>query len=270
MDVTDWQRERKQTRQITVGRVPVGGGAPIIDPVDDDHQDRRRRGHAPADLRAGGRGLRHRALHVQRGRRPPRVWPRSCRARRSRSSPTSTTSTRWRWPRSRPACTGCGSTRATSASPSTSRRSPAEARDRNLPIRIGVNAGSLDPSLYEKYGGATPEAMVESAHAGDRLLPRGRLRPHQDLGQGVERAADGRGLPAAVRGHRPSAPPRCHRGRSAAGGPDQGHGRHRHAADGGHRRHDPLLAHGRPGRGGPRRSPAARGARVCASARTSI
>ncbi len=39
----------------------------------------------------------------------------------------------------------------------------AEARDRGLPIRIGVNAGSLDPALYEKYGGATPEAMVESA-----------------------------------------------------------------------------------------------------------
>ena len=39
----------------------------------------------------------------------------------------------------------------------------AEARDRGLPIRIGVNAGSLDPALYDKYGGATPEAMVESA-----------------------------------------------------------------------------------------------------------
>ena len=38
-----------------------------------------------------------------------------------------------------------------------------EARDRGLPIRIGVNAGSLDPALYEKYGHATPEAMVESA-----------------------------------------------------------------------------------------------------------
>ena len=38
-----------------------------------------------------------------------------------------------------------------------------EAKDRNLSIRIGVNAGSLDPKLYEKYGGATPEAMVESA-----------------------------------------------------------------------------------------------------------
>lgn len=39
----------------------------------------------------------------------------------------------------------------------------AEARDRQIPIRIGVNAGSLDPKLYEKYGGATPQAMVESA-----------------------------------------------------------------------------------------------------------
>ena len=115
----------------------------------------------------------------------------------------------------------------------------------------------------------TPEAMVESALQEIGLLRRGRLRPHQDLGQGVERAADDRGLPAAVRGDRPSAAPRRHRGRSTAGGPDQGHGRHRHAAGRGHRRHDPLLAHGRPGRGSPRRSPAARGARVCASARTS-
>jgi len=38
-----------------------------------------------------------------------------------------------------------------------------ECRDRQLPIRIGVNAGSLDPALYEKHGGPTPEAMVESA-----------------------------------------------------------------------------------------------------------
>jgi len=38
-----------------------------------------------------------------------------------------------------------------------------ECRDRGVPIRIGVNAGSLDPDLYEKHGGATPEAMVESA-----------------------------------------------------------------------------------------------------------
>lgn len=40
----------------------------------------------------------------------------------------------------------------------------AEAKDRGIPIRIGVNGGSLDPALYDKYGGrVTPEAMVESA-----------------------------------------------------------------------------------------------------------
>jgi (E)-4-hydroxy-3-methylbut-2-enyl-diphosphate synthase len=39
----------------------------------------------------------------------------------------------------------------------------AEAKDRNLPIRIGVNGGSLDPALYTKWGGIKPEAMVESA-----------------------------------------------------------------------------------------------------------
>jgi (E)-4-hydroxy-3-methylbut-2-enyl-diphosphate synthase len=39
-----------------------------------------------------------------------------------------------------------------------------EAKDRGVPIRIGVNGGSLDPALYRKHGDkVTPEAMVESA-----------------------------------------------------------------------------------------------------------
>jgi (E)-4-hydroxy-3-methylbut-2-enyl-diphosphate synthase len=38
-----------------------------------------------------------------------------------------------------------------------------EAKDRGVPIRIGVNAGSLHPAIYEQFGGATPEALVESA-----------------------------------------------------------------------------------------------------------
>ena len=37
------------------------------------------------------------------------------------------------------------------------------AKDHGTPIRIGVNAGSLDPRLLQKYGKATPEALVESA-----------------------------------------------------------------------------------------------------------
>jgi (E)-4-hydroxy-3-methylbut-2-enyl-diphosphate synthase len=38
-----------------------------------------------------------------------------------------------------------------------------EAKARGLPIRIGVNAGSLDPDIAEQHGGATPEALVASA-----------------------------------------------------------------------------------------------------------
>ncbi|UDG80020.1 4-hydroxy-3-methylbut-2-en-1-yl diphosphate synthase (flavodoxin) [Candidatus Steffania adelgidicola] len=37
------------------------------------------------------------------------------------------------------------------------------ARDRNIPIRIGINAGSLERDLQEKYGEPTPEALLESA-----------------------------------------------------------------------------------------------------------
>ena len=37
------------------------------------------------------------------------------------------------------------------------------AKDAGISIRIGVNAGSLEPSIMAKYGKATPEALVESA-----------------------------------------------------------------------------------------------------------
>ncbi len=39
----------------------------------------------------------------------------------------------------------------------------AEAKARAIPIRIGVNAGSLDPAMAERHGGITPEALVASA-----------------------------------------------------------------------------------------------------------
>ena len=50
-------------------------------------------------------------------------------------------------------------------------RAVAEAcRTRGIPIRIGVNAGSLEKRLLEKYGHPCPEAMVESAEGHVRLL----------------------------------------------------------------------------------------------------
>lgn len=43
-------------------------------------------------------------------------------------------------------------------------------RLRGIPIRIGVNGGSLEKGLLAKYGGVCPEAMVESAFGHIRLL----------------------------------------------------------------------------------------------------
>ncbi len=46
------------------------------------------------------------------------------------------------------------------------------ARDKNIPIRIGVNAGSLEKDLQEKYGEPTPEALLESALLHVEILDR--------------------------------------------------------------------------------------------------
>lgn len=43
-------------------------------------------------------------------------------------------------------------------------------RSKNIPIRIGVNSGSLEKNLLEKYGSPTPEALVESALWHAKLL----------------------------------------------------------------------------------------------------
>jgi (E)-4-hydroxy-3-methylbut-2-enyl-diphosphate synthase len=46
----------------------------------------------------------------------------------------------------------------------------AAAKERNIPIRIGVNAGSLEPELLHKYGHPTPEALVKSAERHVKIL----------------------------------------------------------------------------------------------------
>jgi (E)-4-hydroxy-3-methylbut-2-enyl-diphosphate synthase len=46
----------------------------------------------------------------------------------------------------------------------------ASASERKIPIRIGVNAGSLEKELLDKYGHPSPEAMVESALGHIRIL----------------------------------------------------------------------------------------------------
>jgi len=44
------------------------------------------------------------------------------------------------------------------------------AKERQIPIRIGVNSGSVEKNIIEKFGGVTPEGMVESALAHTKML----------------------------------------------------------------------------------------------------
>lgn len=44
--------------------------------------------------------------------------------------------------------------------------------NKNIPIRIGVNSGSLEKAILERYGAPTPEALVESALGHIKLLER--------------------------------------------------------------------------------------------------
>ena len=199
------------------GDVPVGGDAPDHGAVDDDTKTADVEGTLAADLRPGRGRLPTSCAAPATSSRRPRAWPRSCPARRCRSSPTSTTSTAWPWPPSRPASTACASTPATSASPSTSSSWPRRPRTGACPIRIGVNGGSLDPDLYEKYGGkVTPEAMVESAQM--------ELAYFDEVGfDDVKISVKASNVPLMIEAYRqlsevdrPPAAPRRHRGRPAA------------------------------------------------------
>ncbi len=124
------------------------------------------------------------------------------------------------------------------------------AKDTGTPIRIGVNAGSLDKRLMEKYGKATPEALVESALWEASLFEEHDFRDikisvkHHDpvvMMQAYMQLSEAVRLPAA---------PRRDRGRADVPGDDQVRGGLRRPAQPGHRRHDPRVPVGAAGRGG--------------------
>ena len=193
--------------------------------VDDHHQDGRRRGHPRPDLRPGRGRCRHRALHLQRGggrRGPgPHRAPLAGADHRRHPLPPRDGAGRPGGRRPGPAA----QSRATCARRPRSSRWPPEAKDRGVPIRIGVNAGSLAPRALQalRRGHARGPGRVGPDGAG--LLRRGRLRRRQDLGQGLVGPAHDRGLPAGLGDLRPPAAPRGDRGRPAAGRAPQGHGR---------------------------------------------
>ena len=107
---------------------------------------------------------------------PCRIWRRRRKLARSNAPSTS------RWSRTfiltislRSSARGRGWTRsastpATSARPERVRAVADACRERGIPIRIGVNGGSMEKDLLRKYGGVTAEALVESALGHVRLL----------------------------------------------------------------------------------------------------
>ena len=145
----------------------------------------------------------------------------------------------------------------------------AEAKDRGVPIRIGVNAGSLHPDLYKRFGGATPEALVESA--------RMELAYFAEVGfDDVKISVKASSVPLMIESYRLASETfdhPLHLGVTEAGpppaGPAQGDRGHRHPAGRGHRGHHPVLAHRRSGGGGPGRPAAAGGPGPAGSGRAS-
>ena len=135
-----------------------------------------------------------------------------------------------------------------------------------MPIRIGVNAGSLDPRLLAEVRQGHRRGAGRVGAVGVLAVRGARLPRHQDLGQAQRPGGDDPGLPAARRAVRLPAAPGRHRGRPGVPGHDQVGGRVRRAAGRGHRRHHPGLAVGAAGRGGQGRQRDPGVARACASA----
>jgi len=112
-----------------------------------------------------------------------------------------------------------------------------------IPIRIGVNAGSLDKRMMEKYGKATPEALVESALWEASLF--------EEHGSATSRSSVKHNDPWSWSPRMSCWPrmrlppsPRRHRGRPDVPGHDQVRCRVRCPVVQGHRRHHPGIAVG--------------------------
>jgi (E)-4-hydroxy-3-methylbut-2-enyl-diphosphate synthase len=163
VEIGESSHPRRQTRQIMVGEVPVGGGAPIsvqsmTVTKTADHEATLQQIYALAA--AGCDIVRCTGNEPEAAERLARIVP--------RSPVPIVADIHHQYKRALEALeAGVHCLRLNPGNirkPEHIKAVAMEAKDRGVPIRIGVNGGSLDPALYEKYGGkVTPEAMVESA-----------------------------------------------------------------------------------------------------------
>ena len=157
------------TRQIRVGGVPIGGGAPVtIQSMTNTRTD---------DVSATAEQIKRLAAagcEIVRVAVPDLAAARAVGAIRERSPIPLVADIHFDY-RLALECVaaGCDKVRINPGNIGGEDRVKAVAdacRQKGIPIRIGVNGGSLEKPILAKYGGGTPEALVESAFGHIRLL----------------------------------------------------------------------------------------------------
>ena len=161
--------QRKRTRKIHIGTVPVGGGAPIAvqSMTNADTAD------VGSTVRQIKR-LQRAGCEIIRVSVPNRAAARALSEIRSRIAMPLVADIHFDHRLALTALAngvdGLRLNPGTIGNRNKVREVTREAIARKVPIRIGVNAGSLEKDLLAKYGGATPEAMVQSALGHVKIL----------------------------------------------------------------------------------------------------
>ncbi len=156
--------ERRNSRQLMVGAVPVGGGSPVTV----QSMTTTLTADVNATLQQIAAAHRRPAARSSGSRCRPRTTPTRCPQIAQKSQIPVIADIHFQ-PKYVFAAidAGCAAVRVNPGNIKQFDDKVAEiaraATDAGIPIRIGVNAGSLDKRLLAKYGKATPEALVESA-----------------------------------------------------------------------------------------------------------
>ena len=165
----DMVGQRRQTRQIRIGSVPVGGGAPVSvqSMTTTKTADVNATLQQIASLVAAG-------VDIVRVAVPHWEDARALTAIAAKSTVPVVADIHFQWKYAMAALeAGVQGLRINPGNikyQDKVRLIAREARARGVPIRIGVNAGSLESDLLAKYGRPTPEALVESALNEARIL----------------------------------------------------------------------------------------------------
>ncbi len=160
--MTIFAKQRKKTRQIAVGNVKIGGGAPIAvqSMANTFTQD------IPATI-AQIRGLEKAGCEIIRVAVPDEEAATAIAAIKKEISIPLIADIHFDYrlaiAAAKAGADGLRFNPGNIGSEKKVRELVDCAKDFNLPIRIGVNSGSLEKELLKKYSGVTPEAMVESA-----------------------------------------------------------------------------------------------------------